>query len=414
MILVWLYLLTVLIRPQEFIAGFDALPIMPLLLAASTAWWAIVRKQLSAPQFALTAMFLLITSFSVAANGWPGGGLLWFQEFAPVCLLFYLIARAAGTIRTARWFLATLVMCATVLAVHGVDQWINGVGWTGEPLNVQGRIVYLGIMNDPNDLGLFFVCSLPIAIYFLLNSGLFLKLYWLAATGLLFFGIYLTDSRGALLAAAGTVGLAVWRRFGTLAALILGGAGLAGLFALPSRLSELSVSEASAFGRVEAWYDGMQMFESSPVYGVGAGNFDALHGRTAHNTFLLVLSETGFVGFLIFLALIGYCLLMMWRLANYKSALENQEAALIKQLGQTMFYSLVGFCVAAFFLSRSYNLLFYVLCGLATGLYIGARAVDPSLPKYSLVADLPKWVGATVLAVMSLYLMVRILIITGS
>ncbi len=60
--------------------------------------------------------------------------------------------------------MAVIVMCSVVLAVHGIEQARSGIGWTGVPIGEDGRIQYVGIFNDPNDLGLLFVAALPMSV----------------------------------------------------------------------------------------------------------------------------------------------------------------------------------------------------------------------------------------------------------
>ena len=44
---------------------------------------------------------------------------------------------------------------------------------------------------------------------------------------------------------------------------------------------------------------------------MGADNFSDLNNLTAHNSFVLVLAETGIIGFTLWLAFVGYCFRMM-------------------------------------------------------------------------------------------------------
>src|SRR5690606_21775220 len=113
-------------------------------------------------------------------------------------------------------------------------------------------------------------------------------------------------SRGTLLALVVMLGVYAWRRHGLVPAGVLGVAALAGLMLLPSRLQDMEVSEDSAMGRVDAWYEGLQMFFADPVFGIGAGGYSDLNQLTAHNSFVLVLTETGFIGFMLWIAFVGY------------------------------------------------------------------------------------------------------------
>ena len=71
-------------------------------------------------------------------------------------------------------------------------------------------------------------------------------------------------------------------------------------------MAQISNGDDSAYGRVEAWYEGIQMFKSSPVFGVGKGMFTDFNNLTAHNSYMLVLAELGFVGSIFFLGLFFY------------------------------------------------------------------------------------------------------------
>ena len=242
-------------------------------------------------------------------------------------IAFVLLANAT-TVRRINIVMSTFVLCATVLAVHGIEQAQTGIGWTGVPLIQDGRIQYVGIFNDPNDLGLLFVLTLPMAVYLSSGGSWFgiKRLFWLTAAVLLLYGIYLTDSRGAMLAVALILGVYLWRRRGFVTAALLGSTVLVGMLLLPSRLQDLSPGEESASGRVDAWYEGFQMFISHPLFGVGAGNFTDYNYLTAHNSFVLVLAETGFFGFILWLGFVGYCFGMTLAVLRHKPELVDAPA----------------------------------------------------------------------------------------
>ncbi|MET0654194.1 MAG: O-antigen ligase family protein, partial [Pseudoxanthomonas sp.] len=326
------YLILVIIRPQDYPAVVDSpgLPWQPIaLIMAALLWLFSARKSFSAPQYLLIPLFLLVAMVSKVVNGWAGGAILVFAIFMPVLLAFVLLANANDTRQRLRITMAVFSVCAAVLAVHGIEQATTGIGWTGVEMSQETRIQYVGIFNDPNDLGMLFIMCLPMAFYLSARGGLlgFRRLFWLVVCGLLLYGIYLTNSRGTLLAFVAVVGVYVWQKRGIIAAGAMGAVALGGLMMLPSRMQEMDVSEASALGRVESWYEGLQMFIGNPIFGIGAGGYSDLNELTAHNSFVLVLAETGIVGFTIWLAIVGYCFQMMLAVLKRDDAIMDDVPA---------------------------------------------------------------------------------------
>jgi putative inorganic carbon (hco3(-)) transporter len=413
-----LYLVLVLIRPQEYPALVTAhLPLLPVVLIATMLCWLFSRhKNFAAPQYLLLPAFLAVMMFSEIMNGWMGGTLVELTEFGPIVVAFVLLANATTTTRRVNIVMSTFVLCAVVLAVHGIEQAQTGIGWTGVPLIQDGRIQYVGIFNDPNDLGLLFVLTLPMAVYLSSGGGWFgiKRMFWLASAALLLYGIYLTDSRGAMLAVALILGVYLWRRRGLVTAALLGSAVLVGMLLLPSRLQDLSPGEESASGRVDAWYEGFQMFISHPLFGVGAGNFTDYNFLTAHNSFVLVLAETGFFGFILWLGFVGYCFGMTLAVLRYKPDLADAQAAATwgseRAIATTLLLSLSGCIGAAFFLSRSYAIVLYLLAALVVAAYTNARQRYPSLPGFDLGRNALRLATYAALVVVALYVIVRILL----
>ena len=426
-LLMLLYLALVIIRPQDYPAVADSpgLPLQSLTLAVAAGMWVFsARKSFAAPQYLLIAAFLLVAMISKVVNGWPGGALFVFAVFAPTVLAYTLIANVAYTRKRLEIVMAVLTICASVLALHGVEQAAIGIGWTGVELSQGTRIQYVGIFNDPNDLGLLFVMCLPMAIYLSGRGGLMgmRRLFWLALAVLLLYGCYLTDSRGTMLAVLAILAVFAWFKYGVIASGVLGFAALSGLMMLPSRLQEMDVDEESAMGRVESWYEGVHMFFDKPLFGIGAGGYGDLNEITAHNSFVLHLAELGFVGFTIFLAIVGYSFQMT--LAPMRRGYDiiddvppevPDDAAIMqwradRALTFSLLLSLCGFFTAAFFLSRAYVVILYVLVAMVVANYTRLRAEYPSLPVFSLDRDLLRWPIYAMIGVVFIFVMVKVLL----
>lgn len=435
------YMLLVLIRPQDYPAFADAPPpVLPaMLMLAAVLWLLSARKRFDAPQYPALLLFFVALMLSNVANGWFGGALEQLGKFAPTVMAFVILANAADSRKRVVVVMATFVLCATVLALHGIDQSRAGVGWTGMHMSQETRIQYVGIFNDPNDLGLLFVTCVPMAAY-LASRGGAAKWLWRAAIVLLVYGIYLTNSRGTMLALLAVGGAYVWWRRGAVAAALLATGALAVLMALPSRMQEMDVSEASAMGRVESWYEGLVMFRQHPVLGVGADMYSELYHLTAHNSFVLVLAETGIVGFTLWIAFVGYCFRMMLAAvqrppahvlaaaveggqgggaAGGSAGIDPDDEAIDawyedRAIALALLLSLCGFFVGAFFLSRSYIVILYLLAALVVAHYTAMRGRDEELPAFGLHQDLLRWPLWSVVGVVGLYLVVKVLLVTST
>lgn len=417
--LILLYLVLTIVRPQDYMPALAGVPLLPVVLVlAFLCWMGSSGKTWAAPQFLLLPAFLVVLMISQVTNGWPGGTLAELAEFGPTVIAFFVFAACCTTRPRVTVAMAVFVLCSTVLALHGVEQFRTGIGWTGMPMTEDGRIQYVGIFNDPNDLGLLFATTLPMAFFLRHRSRGLLRLFWLACATLLLYGTYLTDSRGAMLAVLVVAGIYVWHRRGALTAGTLGLTGLICMQALSSRMQELDAGEESAHGRVEAWYEGMHMFFDHPLFGVGRGNFTEYNDLTAHNSFVLVLAEAGFVGFMLWLAFVGYSFWMMRVILRHQpdptsTAEQAAECQDDRAMAMTLWLALWGLFAAAFFLSRSYMIVLYLVLAMVTGYYVGARQRHPSLPPFTLADGWWRWVPTAMGSVVGMYVLVAVLMRTS-
>lgn len=415
--LILLYVVLTIVRPQDYVPSLETVPLLPaVLVLAFLAWLMSREKTFQAPQFIILPAFLGILMVSQVANGWTGGAVDEMARFGPVVIAFFVFGAACTTQARVRAAMAVFVLCASVLALHGVQQAATGVGWTGTPIGEGHRIQYVGIFNDPNDLGLLFAATLPMAA-FLGRRGARARLAWLGGAALLLYGTYLTNSRGAMLAVLVVAGGYIWHRHGVMVAGTLGVLGLAALKLVSSRMDELDAGEESAAGRVDAWYAGLEMFRDSPALGVGPGNFTEYNELTAHNSFVLVLAETGFIGFLLWLAFVGYGFWMMLTIVRHPHTAgvdggSEQAWIMERQMALALLLSLCGLFAAAFFLSRSYMVVLYLIAAMVAGHYVGARRRWPSLPGFRLADSGWRWLPAACAGIAGLFVMVAVLLRT--
>jgi O-antigen ligase len=194
---------------------------------------------------------------------------------------------------------------------------------------VGGR--YTGSNLDANDLGLTLAIGIPMAWYLYLNRTRLSRHLGAIYIPLAVLAILLTASRGAFLSmimALAIVPLTVrWRsvRSAVLCTVLVGAIGVAASIVPQSSWDRLSTIEAQIAGgtmskRTLIWRAGLEVFRNSPFLGIGVGAYDEairpLFGSSiiAHNVYLAVLTEQGIIGFVVFIALLGSCGVVIYRL----------------------------------------------------------------------------------------------------
>lgn len=408
------YVVLLVIRPQEFVPALQHIPILQYtLLAAFALWLAAPDKGMKYPQFGLLPPFLLVAWIGMGLSGWWGGIVKILNLVIPPFLLFMIASGAVRSVKQLRVFMWLLIACACVLVLHGHWQLRDGIGWTGsEP--IQGRITYSGIFNDPNDMGLLFVVCIAFVLYLLeTTTSKLARLALVAALGWLLYGVYLTNSRGTMLGTLMVIGYKVWRRYGY-PALIAAGALAVPVLLATTRLAQIDADEASAEGRLDAWYEGIMILLQYPFFGVGFSNFSDHHTLTAHNSLVLAMTELGLVGYPIWLAFVGYSGYMLYRLSDAPASPRSEGNPDVVQLeiaaSRGLYAASLGFAVGAFFLSQSYKYMLFLMCGLAVGRFIGANAATGELWSCKVEAALIKWPALAFASIVVLWLGLKILL----
>lgn len=135
-------------------------------------------------------------------------------------------------------------------------------------------------------------------------------------------------------------------------------------------------------------------FMSSPIVGVGPGHFAAFYsepyvnqsgivrtmkGYRGHSLYLEMAAETGLLGLLLFLSIVGSMLLQLR--SEYRSPALREHPEYV-DLTRAFFVSIVGYMVSAIFLHLSYQRYFWLLLALASASVAVARSLtgeDPAL-----------------------------------
>ena len=365
----------IVLRLNDFLPGFRGFPLAEIMIPLLVALWILFEKKdfTGAPDYLLPSFYLLmVVTFAITV--WEGGAIMLARGYLAWVLLYFLAANLVRTNKRMDYTFAALLAASLVLVFHSVQQVQNwdgvtdesGVGFSGATVQM-GRIRYVGVMNDPNDLALFFAMMLPLALQLSAKGmNLFKSVAGYFVCLPLVYGIILSNSRGGMLACGGVAALFTYRRWGIVKAGVLCLAlAMAALTFGPSRLREENESdEHTTQGRIHAWHAGFEIFKKHPITGCGVGEFTEYHHLTAHNSFVLCFAETGFVGYLLWLGTGAYA---MYGLYVVMTRTRPGTRSYRQAVG--LFDSLAAFYVGGFFLSRTYFLLLPVLLGLAVARY---------------------------------------------
>jgi O-antigen ligase len=422
----------------------------------------------------LTGSFILKTPQSLALIGlaiatvlsvlfgehWAGGAMQAFLGFIPNAFAFFLVCLHCNSKRKLQGVvLMLLFVCLFVIAHGGIDLLLHGDqqaehylptdvyssnadAWQMEhpyllpkpnDREEPNRLKGLGVINDPNDFGQLTVCVIPLMFIFWRTK----KMIWnigmvIVPACALLLGVYLTHSRGALLALTAMAIVAARRRIGTLPALLLAGALFASAMALQFTGGR-AISAESGADRTSLWGQGLEIFKAHPLFGVGFGNMpdytDDHH--TAHNTVVVCAVELGLFG------------LYFWSLFLFTTArdalavasptkvtegepivpeespfpqsawkVEVSDKAEINHLGRLMVLSLTGFLVAGIFLSRAYVMTFFLLGGMVEVVFQMALDRGMIAPRLSLARALTYASGLAISLLLAMYALLRIVNLT--
>jgi O-antigen ligase len=299
---------------------------LQLILKRETFQW---RTELG--WAAAFAFITFLSSYNVPGLDYTTNTLLDVLKLIGIFFLLQQLLRTEQRVETA---LQLLLLYVLILGMCGIYGWVTGT----EPVpfieNGQVRASVAGVYN-PNALAGALAMASPIALITILRGRTWWWRVWgLAALGVLLVGIYLTNSRGGILAVGVGLGVVLIQQLGWLKGFVL--AALAGALLIacgPSRLGESAAlvsqegmqADESNMGRVIAWRHGLEMFEKHPILGVGFNQFPVHSPIEAHNAFVQALAEGGFPNAVCFVGFNYWAVLALVRLRRARRAERGPE-----------------------------------------------------------------------------------------
>lgn len=414
------------VRPQEILLDLQRLPLFYIFFALALFGFAVdirlrVNKASPVPALLWTVLLFVWAILTLVIKA-PEHALRGSLEFAVSITLFFVIAHSVHTFRALQMVTGLLLGLVVILALVGVHQGQADYGCVlidpresgdlsvgtpdgrscrplqdidcylrGEPepgadyiceriglfgtTSVAGRVRYRGVLQDPNELAL--ALSIGVAFSFAFaglrrgpGGGLLVAVTMVAVM----ICVYLTQSRGGQLVFLSVLGVyAVWRwRWKAVAAAVM--MAPVALVAMGGG-SERVDAAASTEERMEAWKTGIDLFMSSPIFGVGQGQFVEHHYLTAHNSYVLALAETGVIGFLLWSAVLYVSVkTLVLAVMRYRGV---EEARVALAWGLALLASVAGLSIGIFFLSFAWHHLFWIYMGLIGAYYSAIRTHDP-------------------------------------
>lgn len=314
------YIVVTILSPEQFgkewasyhvvtyLAGITALASLPSM--ETYRYW-----KTSVQTYLLVGLIVAI-ALSEVAHGWLGGVIESWRMFLPSAAVFFFIVVNVTTIR--RLKIMTLAAVASCLAVAVEALCGYYAGYHGEMFvlltnisspqdDVIGQLTRIrgaGFLNDPNDLAQILLIALPLAFIAWRRGRVVANFFVvLVPAALLLWTTYLTHSRGGLIALAAVALMAARKKLGTTASSALAAVFILGMIALDFTGGR-GISATDGADRLEAWANGLEMFKSAPIFGIGFDSFTDLYEITAHNSFVLCLAELGLLGSVLWIALL--------------------------------------------------------------------------------------------------------------
>jgi hypothetical protein len=331
---------------------------------------------------------LLATPFSL----WRAGSAAMLWDFVPRSyLLFFYTATLVTSLRYCRFLMWAYLIVAFGTLVTCI---IWGTYSEDARFYVPGG---LGILINANFVALSLLWGATQFIYLLYQRGIVKKLMGIAGICVAIAYMLKTGSRGCMLAAiiCAIFFLALTHRRRVFLPVAAAAAAI-GLLALPSttlsRLVQVGIgdetdssAEMSRLTRTELLKHSLYETATHPLFGVGPDQFAAQMAAEerekgawepwlgTHDSYTQVSSECGVPALIFYVAVIGLCWRMNYRL--FRTTQSDPKHAEMNALSASLLCTTLSYSVCNFFFHMAYTAMLPALAGLTLALYNSSRQI---------------------------------------
>jgi len=413
------------LRPAEIVPEMARLPIYYFAMLACLAFSFMSLLHLffgspllRHPTVILSFGMLVLAGISLAVNDDAGKAFEEELEFVKVFVYFCLFLAVINTPARLQGVIVAVALCMTVTAAAAmlhyyefinieilkVQEEVLDVQVDGEDVMIR-RLRFTGILHDANEVGVFVSVLTFLCGYQLTNKKLGMARWlWAVPIGLFLYAIFLTKSRGGLLAFL--TGLTLFsfyafrpkrsyagpqRKSSMMGIVFLGLAVPLVLIAFGGRQTEISTNATTAQHRFGLWSDWLQEFRDNPLIGVGPKIMSTdINPETmanvgdrkllAHNSYLQPFADLGFLGGMSFLGAVGFAFITLNRFSYDKTIIRDPD---LSRLQPYLMAALGAYAVGFFTLTINYILPPFFVLALPVA-YYGVTPSYPSVERPSL------------------------------
>jgi len=298
----------------------------------------------------VTALLFIVWVFiSNPLAAWPETDRNWIFTFVQLLILMYLSSELLDTPKKQQAVMAIFSISAIISAFYAIQ-----TGQIGETFDESFRAE--GFVDNANAAARFFVVAMVFLTY-LRSTSKNVIVRALCSVGIVvtYLGVFYTVSRTGMLLLFGAQGLILLMQVKgrqRIAIIIIFTIGLLilwyvadSIFGIIQTIIPIIINREDTFGlRINLWRSGWEMWLDYPIRGVGIGQYIKelryyifrypgahVSNAVAHNTYVQVLSETGIVGFVLFMLMFYTTLKNFWTstIANEVESLALRNAWLI-------------------------------------------------------------------------------------
>src|ERR1039458_1585440 len=190
---------TEVLRPAKVVAGGALAALLAEALFGKRT------LEFAWPERSLLLAFVAVAALSCLTALWPSYAVAALSDLVKMAFVFFFLVNCANTERRLRGVMWTMVVCGVIPAAGTLRNYLQGNLF-------EGRASWLGIFANPNEVAYSLIILLPLAAVLAAGAGLMPRLALLGISTLFLGAIFVTFSRGGLVALAVVVGLYAWRK----------------------------------------------------------------------------------------------------------------------------------------------------------------------------------------------------------